>query len=117
MRTIQQKMIASLIAGLGALIIITGGYPVIADDGYLDGGFMGIPSWVYVRIDPTVMNNIIGTVHGHTLFDEPLFDPSEKMRKPVIFQKNRWLFEKPDTSRDDDWIIGGPFFRRGHTLW
>lgn len=117
MRTTRQKMITSLIAGLGVMIILIGGCPVSADDGYLDGGFLGMPAWVYVRMDPAVMNNIIGTVHGHTLFSEPLFDFSEKMRKPVLFQKNRGFFEEPDTSRDDDWVFGGPFFRKGHTLW
>ena len=41
---------------------------VSADDDYLDGGFMGMPAWLYARLDPTIMNNIIGVVHGHTFF-------------------------------------------------
>lgn len=43
----------------------------MADDRYMDGGYMGIPLWVYQKFDQTMMSNIIGVVHGNTLFAEP----------------------------------------------
>lgn len=52
-----------------AILILLSMVPVVsADDGYLDGGFLGMPTWLYSRLDPTNMNNIIGVVHGHTFF-------------------------------------------------
>ncbi|PWR70901.1 hypothetical protein [Methanospirillum lacunae] len=42
--------------------------PAIADNEYLDGGYMGIPADIYSRMDPSVSNNIIGTVQERPLF-------------------------------------------------
>ena len=50
--------------------------PVSGDNGYLDGGFLGVPADIYYQIDPSVTKNIIGTVRDETLFglsdDRPL---------------------------------------------
>jgi hypothetical protein len=52
-----------------AILILFSIVPVVsADDDYLDGGFLGMPAWLYARLDTAIMNNIIGVVHGHTFF-------------------------------------------------
>lgn len=59
-----------------ALLTVGGMIPVSGDNEYLDGGFLGVPADIYYQIDPSVTNNIIGTVHDETLFglseDRPL---------------------------------------------
>lgn len=67
--TQRKDYLTGLIALLLVILIIFSTVPVVsADDDYLDGGFLGMPAWLYARLDPTIMNNIIGVVHGHTLW-------------------------------------------------
>ena len=58
------------------LLTMVGMIPVSGDNEYLDGGFLGVPADIYYQMDPSVTNNIIGTVHDETLFglsdDKPL---------------------------------------------
>jgi len=51
------------------LALITAGMvvPVSGNDEYLDGGFLGVPADIYNGMNPSVTNNIIGTVHDDTL--------------------------------------------------
>ena len=76
--------------------------PVSAYNEYLDGGFLGIPADIYERMDPSVSNNIIGTVHERTLFglsdDRPLqvghrFEPEHDFQprnRYQVFNETRY---------------------------
>ena len=67
--TQRRHYLTGLIVLMLAILIMFSVVPVAsADDDYLDGGFLGMPAWLYARLDPTIMNNIIGVVHGHTLW-------------------------------------------------
>nr|WP_319538814.1 hypothetical protein [uncultured Methanospirillum sp.] len=73
--------------------------PVSAYNGYLDGGFLGIPSDIYSRMDPSVTNNIIGTVQEKTLFglsdDKPLQTGYWKRPSYNLWQRNRYSIFNP----------------------
>lgn len=73
--------------------------PAIADNGYLDGGFMGIPADIYFRMDPSVSNNIIGTVQERPLFglsdDRPIQFGYRFVPEHYLQQGNRYqVFNK-----------------------
>jgi hypothetical protein len=51
-----------------SLLVVVLIMPTNASGEYLDGGYMGIPDDIYSRMDPSVTNNIIGTIHEKTLF-------------------------------------------------
>jgi len=53
-----------LVVTMVSLVIPVAG----AEDDYLDDGFLGLPSWAYIKLDQVIMNDIIGTIRGHTLF-------------------------------------------------
>jgi hypothetical protein len=88
------KGISTILAFLLVMSVIPA---VHADDDYLDGGFMGMPSWLYFLLDPEIMNNIIGVVHGHTLF-EPTVDLNDDMEDPFEWhhpffpRMKHWIF-------------------------
>ena len=67
--TQERDYLTGIITILLIILILFSIVPMVsADDDYLDGGFLGMPAWLYARLDPTIMNNIIGVVHGHTLW-------------------------------------------------
>ena len=96
--TQQRDYLTRLITLLLASLILFSIMPaVVADDDYLDGGFMGIPAWLYDRLDPTVMNNIIGVVHGHTFFspsDDTPIDTGHSFIRDIDFspRMKHWIF-------------------------
>jgi hypothetical protein len=53
---------------MGMLIVLSIVPLASADGGYLGGGFLGIPSDLYSRMDPAVMNTIIGGTSGYNLW-------------------------------------------------
>ena len=96
--TQRRNYLTGFIALMLAILIISIAVPVaIADDDYLDGGFLGMPAWLYARLDPTIMNNIIGVVHGHTLWglseDPPVYTGHPFMGDVDLFPRARhWIF-------------------------
>ena len=75
--TQQRNYVTRGITILLAILALFSIVPVVsADDDYLDGGYMGMPTWLYARLNPAVMNNIIGVVHGHTFFSPSEGNPA-----------------------------------------
>ena len=71
----KRDYLTGCIPTLLAILILFSIVPVVsADDNYMDGGFLGMPSWLYARLDTGIMNNIMGVVHGHT-FSSPTENP------------------------------------------
>ncbi|PKL60918.1 MAG: hypothetical protein CVV33_00205 [Methanomicrobiales archaeon HGW-Methanomicrobiales-4] len=75
----ERDYLTGCITILLAILILFCIVPMVsANDDYLDEGYLGMPAWLYARLDTTVMNNIIGIVHGHTFFS-----PSENIPADV----------------------------------
>ena len=96
--TDHSNYLTGLIILLLVILIVFSSVPVVsADKGYLDGGFLGMPAWLYARLDPTIMNNIIGVVHGHTFFspsDDTPIDTGHLFIRDIDFspRMKHWMF-------------------------
>jgi len=85
--------------GLLSLLVVILVMPTSASNEYLDGGYLGIPDDIYSRMDPSVSNNIIGTIHEKTLFglsDEKPLRMYNQLRPDLdIHPRNRYsIFNK-----------------------
>jgi hypothetical protein len=94
----QRDYLTKCMPVLLTFLILLSIVPVVnADDDYLDGGFLGLPAWLYGRLDPTNMNNIIGVVHGHTLWgpsEDFSTDTGHSFVRDFDFspRMKRWIF-------------------------
>ncbi|MFH0967951.1 MAG: hypothetical protein V1862_09750 [Methanobacteriota archaeon] len=96
--TQQRGYLTGCITILLAILILFIIEPVgSADDDYLDGGFLSMPAWLYARLDPTAMSNIIGVVHGHTFFspsEDPPSDTGHSFIRDIDYspRMKHWVF-------------------------